>query len=62
MELIGIILFVVGLGIMYFARRTQGISGAVLFLLGLFIAAIGIYSLFFEQGQGGGRWFDRLGA
>jgi hypothetical protein len=61
MELIGIIFFVIGLGIMYFARRTQGIGGAVLFLLGLLLGVVGIYSIFFEQGQGGGRWLDRLG-
>ena len=50
----------IGLGIMYFARQTQGVSGAVLFLLGLFLVGFGIYLLFFEQGEGAGRWLDGL--
>lgn len=60
MALIGLIFFVVGLGLTYFARRTQGISGAILFILGLLIFAFGIYTLFFEQGEGLGRWMDWL--
>lgn len=60
MALVGIILFFVGLGLMYFARRTQGISGAVLFLLGLALFAFGVYSLFFETGEGAGRWLSWL--
>ena len=56
MELLGIIFFFIGLGLMYFARRTQGISGAVLFVIGLLLFAMGIYALFFEKGEGLGRW------
>lgn len=60
MALIGLVFFVVGLGLMYFARRTQGISGAILFVLGLLIFSFGIYALFFEQGEGLGRWMEWL--
>lgn len=60
MALIGLILLLFGLGIMYFARRTQGVSGAVLFLLGLALTGFGIYALFFEQGQGAGLWLQEI--
>lgn len=60
MALAGLVLFLVGLGIMYFARRTEGVSGAVLFLLGLLLVGFGIYSLFFEQGQGLSQWIDGI--
>ena len=56
MELIGLILFLAGLGIMYFAKQTDGISGAVLFILGLFLLVFGIWALFFETGEGAGRF------
>jgi len=60
LALIGIILFLIGLGIMYFARQSEGVSGAVLFLLGLLLVGFGIYALVFEQGQGAGRWLEGL--
>lgn len=60
MALIGLFLIVFGLGVIYLARRTDGISGAVLFLLGMFMAGFGIYSLFFEQGHGAARWLEGL--
>jgi sulfite exporter TauE/SafE len=56
--LVGLIFLLVGLALAYFARRTEGVSGAVLFLLGLLIFAFGVYALFFENGQGLGRWMD----
>lgn len=56
MPLIGLILAVIGLLIMLFARRTEGFSGAVLFLLGLLLFLIGLYFLFFERGSGAARW------
>ena len=56
MALVGLVLFLFGLGVMYLARQSDGISAAVLFLLGLLMAGFGIYALFFEQGQGLGRW------
>jgi len=60
MALVGLILFLIGLGILYFARQTDGISGAVLFLIGLLLLGFGIYALFFEQGQGARRWIEGL--
>jgi len=56
MALVGLVLFLFGLGVMYLARQSDGISAAVLFLLGLLMVGFGIYALFFEQGQGLGRW------
>ncbi len=56
MALVGLVLFLLGLGVMYLARQSDGISAAVLFLLGLLMVGFGIYALFFEQGQGLGRW------
>lgn len=56
MALVGLVLFLIGLGVMYLARQSDGISAAVLFLLGLLMVGFGIYALFFEPGQGLGRW------
>ena len=56
MAIVGLVLFLVGLGLMVFARRTDGISGAVLFVLGLLLFGFGVYALFFEDGEGLGRW------
>lgn len=56
MALIGLVLFLIGLALVYFARQTDGISGAVLFLLGLLLLGFGVYALFFEGGQGAGGW------
>jgi cytochrome c biogenesis factor len=56
MALVGLVLFLFGLGVMYLARQSDGMSAAVLFLLGLLMVGFGIYALFFEQGQGLGRW------
>jgi hypothetical protein len=58
MALVGLVLFLIGLGLVYFARQTDGISGAVLFLLGILLVGFGIYALVFEQGQGAGRWLE----
>ena len=60
MALIGLILFLVGLAVMLFARRTQGLSGAVFFLLGVLLSCLGLYGLFFERGEGAGRWLEFL--
>jgi multisubunit Na+/H+ antiporter MnhB subunit len=60
MALVGIIVLLIGLGVMYLARQSDGISAAVLFLLGLLMVVFGIYVLFFEQGQGAGRWLEGL--
>lgn len=60
MALIGLVFLLVGLGLMYFARRTQGFSGAILFLLGLLLFLFGVYALFFEQGEGLSRWMEWL--
>jgi len=60
MALVGLVLFLIGLGVMYLARQSDGISAAVLFLLGLLMVGFGIYALFFEQGQGAGRWLESL--
>jgi hypothetical protein len=60
MALIGLVFFLVGLGLMYFSRQTQGVSGAVLFVLGLLLFVFGVYALFFEQGEGLGRWLEWL--
>ena len=60
MALIGLVLFVFGLLVMYVAWRADGVSAAVLFLLGLAMAGFGIYALFFEQGEGAGRWLEEL--
>ena len=60
MALVGIIVLLIGLGVMYLARQSDGISAAVLFLLGLLMVVFGIYALFFEQGQGAGRWLEGL--
>jgi hypothetical protein len=49
MALVGLILLLIGAGIMYFARQTDGVSAAVLFLLGLVLAGIGCYGLFCGQ-------------
>lgn len=56
MEFLGLILTLVGLAIMAFARRTEGLSGAVLFMLGVALAGMGIYLIFFETGEGLNRW------
>ena len=56
MEFMGLVFLLLGLGLMYFARRTQGISGAVLFLLGLAVLGFGAYALFFEPGTGPFEW------
>ena len=61
MELVGLILFFVGLGVMYLARRSEGISGAVFFLLGLTLVGLAVYWIFFEQGTGLTRWIEGLG-
>ena len=58
MALIGLVLFLVGLALMYFSRQTQGVSGAVLFVLGLLLFVFGVYALFFETGEGAGRWME----
>ena len=60
MALFGLVFFFVGLGLIYFSRRTQGISGAVLFILGLLLFVFGVYALFFEQGEGLSRWMEWL--
>lgn len=60
MALVGIIVLLIGLGVMYLARQSDGVSAAVLFLLGLLMFVFGIYALFFEQGQGAGRWLEGL--
>ena len=61
MALIGLVLFLIGLGVMYFARQSDGIGGVFLFLLGLFLFGFGIYFLFFEQGEGGRRLLGLAG-
>ena len=58
MAFVGLIFLFVGLGVMYFAKQTQGVSGAVLFILGLLLFVCGIYALFFETGEGAGRWMS----
>ena len=60
MALVGLVFFLIGLGLMYFSRRTHGISGAVLFVLGLLVFGFGFYALFIEQGEGLGRWVEWL--
>jgi hypothetical protein len=60
MAIIGLVLFLFGLLVMYVAWRSDGVSAAVLFLLGLAMAGFGIYALFFEQGEGAGRWLESL--
>lgn len=60
MALVGLVIFFVGLGLMYFSRRTRGISGAVLFIIGLLLFVFGVYALFFEQGEGLSRWMEWL--
>ena len=60
MALVGVVLFLVGLGILYFAKQTEGLSGAVLFLLGLGLLGFGLYLVFFEQGPGAGKGLDGL--
>lgn len=60
MAFVGLILLLIGVVIVFFARQTEGVSGAVLFLLGLALAAFGVYLLFFERGEGAGRWLDGL--
>lgn len=60
MALIGLVMLLFGLIVMYVASRADGISAAALFLLGLLIAGFGIYALFFEQGEGAGRWLEDL--
>ena len=52
LALVGIILFLIGLGMMYFARQSEGVSGAVLFLLGLLLIGFGIYALVLRAGPG----------
>jgi len=61
MELLGLILFIVGLGVIYLARRTEGVSGAAFFLLGLVLVGLAIYWIFFEEGKGLTRWIEGLG-
>lgn len=60
MAFVGLVLLLVGLGVVYLARQTDGVSGAVFFLLGLFLLGFGIYLLFFEQGEGAGKWLEGL--
>ena len=60
MELAGLILLLIGLGVVYLARQTEGVSGAVFYVLGWVLVGVGAYWLFFEQGQGLGRWIEGL--
>lgn len=53
----GILLALFGAGIMWFAKQTEGVTGAILFLLGLVCFLIGLYLAFFESGEGAARWF-----
>lgn len=58
LTLVGILLALIGVGIMWFARQTEGLSAAVLFLLGLILFLLGLYFAFFESGSGAARWFS----
>ena len=60
MALVGLALILFGLLVMFVAWRSDGVSAAVLFLLGLVMAGFGIYALFFEQGEGAARWLEDL--
>ena len=60
MAAIGLLLTLLGLWIMNFARKTEGISGAVFFLIGLALMLMGLYMLFFETGAGAASWMPWL--
>jgi sulfite exporter TauE/SafE len=61
MELLGLVLVLIGLGVVYLARQSEGLSGAFFFLLGVLLFLMGIYLLFFEKGEGVSRWLPFLG-
>lgn len=60
MAALGILLALVGLWIMSFARKTEGVSGAALFLIGLALMLMGLYALILETGSGAARWMPWL--
>ena len=43
---------------MWFAKQTEGISAAILFLLGLVLFLLGLNFAFFQSGTGAARWFS----
>jgi sulfite exporter TauE/SafE len=53
---IGIIVALFGFWIMSLARKTEGVSGALLFLIGLGLLIMGLYLALFESGSGAARW------
>ena len=61
MELFGLLLVLIGLGVMYLSRQSEGVSGAFFFLLGLILLCMGVYLLFFEDGEAIARWISFLG-
>ena len=60
MAALGIVLTVIGFWIMSLARKTEGISGALFFLIGLGLLIMGLYLALFEGGAGAARWIPWL--
>jgi sulfite exporter TauE/SafE len=60
MAALGIVLACIGFWVMSLARKTEGVSGALFFLIGLALLLMGFYMALFEEGSGASRWMPWL--
>jgi sulfite exporter TauE/SafE len=60
MAALGIVLAFIGFWVMSLARKTEGVSGALFFLIGLALLLMGFYLALFEEGSGAARWIPWL--